>query len=235
MKNLLKAALLALCLISLAPTSWATAETSRFDGAFYSVGVRGGPISGVEATVEGNYIWGMVIMRSGDDPYFYGYNIDNAGNIKGSLYSYGGGTISGRVSGPVMVLTVSTPYGKATFVCLKASGNAASFLAGRYAWTYLYPPGLTTSGSGNGGYDYEIDLYFYSFGEVEVDVYDYTVKFDYYYYYSTYVYRKTGRNTATLNIPGLPAAFITFLEQYEGDVRAGGLSGPIYFGELSDD
>jgi len=237
MKNLLKTALLALCLTSLTPTSWATPENSRFDGAFYSVGMRGGPISGAEATVSGGYVYGSIVSRNGDNFwYFYSLQLDSGGNFRGSAYGdgYSDGTIAGRVSGSVMVMTVSTPYGKATLICLKNSGNAAAFLAGRYAYAYLYPPGATTSGSGY-DYYYEIDLYFYSFGEVEVDVYDFTSKFDYYYFYSTYVYRKTGRNTATLNVPGLPAAFITFFEQYEGDVRAGGLEGPIYFYELADD
>src|SRR6185295_180459 len=203
MKSILKSTLFALCLFCFASVSSAYVS-SRFDGAYFSVSTSGGAIVGVEATIDGNYIYGTVLTRDGDDPYFYGEDVDNTGHFDTRLRSDGrGATVSGRVSGAILIVTVKSVQGTATFICVKANGYAPTFIAGKYFEIYFH------NSLAGGSYFYvELDCDYLS--QTYASTYQYSNSHSTDYGYKNYTYRKTGPNTVTITVAGFGTYRLTF-------------------------
>lgn len=224
MKNrMLKSVLAVLCLLPFHTSALAQESSSRFNGGYFGTSPAG-PISRVEATISGNYLYGSVFLRGIDTYdflYFYGRNVDRAGNVRGTFYSsnysgrptfFGrdGGTFSGKVTGGVLVLTFKTSQGSAKVVLLKAMGYAPTFIAGR----------VVSFNDGRG----RVNFYF---DEKKV----FTRGDD----YVPYTYRKTGPNTGTVSISGVGTAQLTFTNRWSGSIVGQGLNTTFDSYDYSDD
>jgi len=216
MKNTLKSLLFILCLACLTAAQPAEAYvSSRFDGAYFSLGQRAGAIVAVELTIDGTYVYGTVLTRDGDDPYFNGNDIDSSGSINGPLYNDAAGAkISGRVSGSVVILTVKSEKGTATFVCVKASGYAPTYIAGKGVYFYYYNPSYTVA-------EFEADY----FNQAWVYTYQFSGGIYTPFGYKNYTYRKTGPNTATITVAGVGTYQLIFTDPWEGHVTGPGVNG----------
>ena len=200
--------LVALGLLAFGSPALANPVSSRFDGGYFGTN-KSGPISEAEVTVSGSRIYGTVFLRGIDTYDFLFFDdlfVDRAGNIRGTFSNYinierpffghDGGAFAGKVTGGVLILTFQSGQVTAKVKLIKASGFAPPFIAGRH----VYAKGLAL-------YFDEKKVWIEQEGER----------------YMPYSYRKTGRNTGVVLIPGIGVVQLTFDNRWEGRIMGLGI------------